>query len=269
MRTSRWPWLTLVDSVQAKRFSSLVAHPIVVNTSLLSSLPLDQPATLPRAKPNDPAWAIFTSGSTGVPKGVVLEHQALCSGVLANGVRHGVTSSTRTFQFSAFTFDVSITDIWTTLAYGGCICMPSEQDRTDGVVAAMNDFAVTFAVLTPTVTSLLDPDSVPASLDTIVFVGEAIKPAAVAPWIGRVKNLFNGYGPAECSIYSVINGPILRAEDAPIIGSNLSNRLWVTNPLDHNSLVPVGAPGELLIEGPALARSYLHDPAKNGQVLCR
>ncbi|KAI0124127.1 hypothetical protein BJ170DRAFT_586137 [Xylariales sp. AK1849] len=255
--------VALVDVTQAKRFKPLVFHPIIVNAGLLDSLQA-QPSTTPalsRASPNNPAWMIFTSGSTGVPKGVVLEHQALCNGILAAGVRFGVTPATRTFQFSAFTFDVSITDVFTTLTYGGCICMPSERDRTDGLTTAMNDFAVTFAVLTPTVTSLLDPETVPASLDTIILVGEAIKPAAVEPWAGHIK-VFNAYGPAECSIYSVINGPILSPEDAPIIGSNVSNRLWVTHPQDHNSLVPIGAPGELLIEGPSLARSYLHDPQK-------
>lgn len=139
--------------------------------------------------------------------------------------------------------------------------MPSEKDRTDGIESIMNDLAVTFAVLTPTVTSLLDFERVPSSLNTIVFVGEAIKPAAVEPWLDRVE-VYNGYGPAECSIYSVINGPILRPEDAPIIGSTVSNRLWVTDPLNHDSLVPIGTPGELLIEGPALARCYLNDDEK-------
>jgi len=256
--------VVLVDIAQAKRFNTLVPHPFIVNPSLLNSLPAPRTPALSRASPSNPAWVIFTSGSTGVPKGVVLEHQALCSGILAAGVRYSVTPSTRNFQFSAFTFDVSITDIFTTLAYGGCVCIPSERDRTDGIASVMNDLAVTFAVLTPTVTSLLNPESVPTSLDTIVFVGEAIKTAAVEPWVGRVK-VFNGYGPAECSIYSVINGPILRPEDAPIIGSPVSNRLWVTDPLDHNFLVPIGTPGELLIEGPALARSYLNDSEKTAK----
>ncbi|KAK5657865.1 hypothetical protein OQA88_2413 [Cercophora sp. LCS_1] len=255
--------VALVDAAQRERFKSLVPRSIVVDSAFLDSLPHPDHGVPPlsRAGPGNPAWVIFTSGSTGVPKGVVLEHRALCHGVLANGLRYGVTPATRNFQFSAFTFDVSITDIFTTWAYGGCVCMPSERDRTDGIEAAMQDFAVTFAVLTPTVTSLLDVAGVPASLDTIVFVGEAIKPAAVEPWLDRIK-CFNGYGPAECSIYSVINGPITRAEDAPIIGSNVSNRLWVVHPSDHNALVPVGTPGELLIDGHSLAREYLHDPTK-------
>lgn len=256
--------IVLVDISQAKRFDALVSHPILVNASLLDLLPAPHMPVLSRASPSSPAWVIFTSGSTGVPKGVVLEHQALCSGILASGVRYGVTTATRNFQFSAFTFDVSITDIFITLVYGGCVCVPSEKDRTDDVESVMNDLAVTFAVLTPTVTSMLDLERVPSSLDTIVFVGEAIKPAAVKPWVDRVK-VFNGYGPAECSIYSVINGPVLRPEDARIIGSTVSNRLWLTDPSDHNSLVPIGTPGELLIEGPALARCYLNDSEKTAE----
>lgn len=255
--------VALVDMAQAQRFSSLVPHSITVDASLLGSLPHlgpDAPA-LSRASPDDPAWIIFTSGSTGAPKGVVLGHRALCHSILAIGMRYGMSPATRSFQFSAFTFDASIAEVFTTLSYGGCVCMPSEKDRTDDIIAAMHDFAITFAMLTPTVASLLNPVGVPTSLDTIVFMGEALLPSTVEPWLSRTK-CFNGYGPTECSIYSVINGPITRPEDAPIIGSRLSNRLWVTDPLDYNSLVPLGAPGELLIEGHSLARGYLHDSVK-------
>ena len=253
--------VVLVDGLQASRFKSMVCHAVVANSSLIASLPVTSALTTPRATPSNPAWVIYTSGSTGVPKGVVLEHQAMCSSIFAHGARYSFGRSTRTLQFSAFTFDVSIQDNMTTLAFGGCVCLPSEADRTDALASTMGDMQVTLATLTPTVTSLLDPQTVPASLDTIIFVGEAVKPDAVKPWIGRCA-VFNGYGPAECSIYSVINGPVLRAQDAPIIGSPVSNRLWIASPLDHNSLVPPGTPGELLIEGPMLAREYLHNLGK-------
>ncbi|KAK7996767.1 hypothetical protein PG989_004807 [Apiospora arundinis] len=255
--------VVIVDPEHEKRFEGLGSRAVVFDAATLESLPRcrDSTKAISRACPDNTAWIIFTSGSTGVPKGVVLEHRSLCHGILALGSRYGLSPATRTFQFSAFTFDASISDIFATLAYGGCVCMPTEEDRTDGLVAAMNDFAITYTMLTPSVVSLLEPKTMPDSLDTIVFIGEPVKPTDVSSWTGHL-NVFNGYGPTECSIISVTNGPISRPEDAPLIGSNVANRLWVTHPEDYNSLVPIGSPGELLIEGPAVARHYLHDPEK-------
>lgn len=255
--------VVIVDPENEKRFESLGARAVIVNAATVESLPKHEGfnKAVSKARPDNTAWVIFTSGSTGVPKGVVLEHRSLCHGILALGSRYGLSPSTRTFQFSAFTFDASISDIFATLIHGGCVCMPTEKDRTDGLVAAMNDFSITYAMLTPSVVSLLEPKTMPDSLETIVFIGEPLKPVDVSPWTSRLK-VFNGYGPTECSIISVTNGPIARPEDAPFIGSNVANRLWVTHPEDYNSLAPIGSPGELIIEGPAVARHYLHNPAK-------
>ena len=47
-----------------------------------------------------------------------------------------------------------------------------------------------------------------------------------------------------------------------MLGAPLSSCFWVVNPKNFNQLVPIGAPGELLIEGPLLARGYLNDETK-------
>jgi hypothetical protein len=41
-----------------------------------------------------------------------------------------------------------------------------------------------------------------------------------------------------------------------MIGRPLKNNFWITDPSDYHCLLPIGAyaPGELLIEGPLLAR---------------
>jgi hypothetical protein len=46
------------------------------------------------------------------------------------------------------------------------------------------------------------------------------------------------------------------------IGYPIGNRLWVSQPSNPNQLCPIGVTGELLIEGPLLARGYLNDHEK-------
>lgn len=46
------------------------------------------------------------------------------------------------------------------------------------------------------------------------------------------------------------------------IGKGNACRLWVVEAADHNTLTPVGCVGELLIEGPNVARGYINEPEK-------
>jgi non-ribosomal peptide synthetase component F len=42
------------------------------------------------------------------------------------------------------------------------------------------------------------------------------------------------------------------------IGRAIVGAIWITNPLNVNELLPIGAVGELIIEGPGVARGYLN-----------
>ncbi|KZL66298.1 non-ribosomal peptide synthetase [Colletotrichum tofieldiae] len=207
-----------------------------------------------KASPDHLAYVIFTSGSTGVPKGVMISHRAASSSIMAHATAFGVDSSSRTLQFSSLTFDACIFEIFTTLSTGGCICMPSESQRVDDLAAAINSLSINTVMLTPSVLALLSPESIP-SLRSIIFIAEQVTDDDIQRWSGQCR-IQNGYGPTECTVVCVVN-PDLR--DGGRIGHAVGCRAWVVETDNVDKLVPIGCPGELLIEGPSLAMGYLND----------
>ncbi|KAG9375627.1 hypothetical protein A1F94_013765 [Pyrenophora tritici-repentis] len=168
---------------------------------------------------HNPAYVLFTSGSTGKPKGVVIEHRAILTSCLGHGKAFNLTSDSRFLQFSSYTFDVSITEIWTTLLVGGCTCVPSESDKKDDLSKAINALDANWAYLTSTVAKLLDQS---ASRDYKILSSEQNLLARQVCCVGQL-----GGGPQR-----------------------------------PHKLAPLGAVGELLVEGPILARGYLNDAEK-------
>ncbi|KAF2149248.1 acetyl-CoA synthetase-like protein [Myriangium duriaei CBS 260.36] len=213
-----------------------------------------------RARPGSPAFVAWTSGSTGNPKGIVLEHKALVSSIIAHGGVMGLRETSRVLQFSAFTFDVSIGEVFATLMHGGCVCVPSEDDRMDNLATTINRFDVNVAVLTPTVVSSIKPEDVPQS-ETLLLAGEKLSKEFVDIWSSQVC-LINGYGPSEAAMCSSANINVKLDSSPSNIGWGLGSLLWVVDPENYDRLAPLGAVGELLIEGPILARGYLNDKVK-------
>lgn len=213
---------------------------------------------LDKSGPGDDALICFTSGSTGRPKGIRLSHSALCSSILNYSSRFGISQQSRIFQFSAYTFDVGIGDMFASLMAGAVLCVPSEQGRLNDINGAINHFQATFLMLTPSMAALLRPDSC-GSLGTIVLIGEPATAELYKTWQGRV-HLFNAWGPAECSILSSFHMVKSQSDDPALIGIPISCRLWLVSPTDSTRLVPVGSVGEILVEGRQVALGYLNDP---------
>ena len=80
----------------------------------------------------------------------------------------GVNPRSRVLQYAAYTFDVSMMDIFTTLIYGGCVCTPSEDDRQDNIIGIMNTMQVNWVLFTPSVANLISPEDVPG-LETLAL----------------------------------------------------------------------------------------------------
>ncbi|KAF2157224.1 acetyl-CoA synthetase-like protein [Myriangium duriaei CBS 260.36] len=253
----------LTDKNHEVRLADLGVQTIAIDSDFLNTLSEDDYPLIVGVSSANAVWIVYTSGSTGTPKGVVIEHAALCTNIKGHSIACGFSPHTRCLQFAAHTFDAVITEVFSTLVNGGVVCIPSEHDRLNNLASTIDKMGVNFALLTSTVAGLLNPARAP-SMKTIVLVGESVKPAVVEAWLPHAKVL-NGYGPSECSIFATCSRPIVNPRDAPVIGFPVSCCAWVTNPDDYNSLRSVGEPGELLVEGPTLARGYLNDWKKTQQ----
>lgn len=247
------------------RFAGVVAKVVDIDQASVLNLPAIRRIEILRAKPSDSCYVIYTSGSTGVPKGVVVEHRAIASSSAAICKGLHMTPTSRVFQFCSFLFDVSIGEILTPLTCGATICMPSEQQRTTDVAAAITSLQADWAFLTPSVACILDgPQAVP-TLKTLVSGGEAMTPEVISKFAFSLK-LCNGYGPTEGTVFAVTNDQVSDQRDATNIGHvTQSGRSWLTDPANPQQLAPLGAIAELCIEGPFLAAGYLNNPEKTAE----
>ncbi|KAL2043784.1 hypothetical protein N7G274_003303 [Stereocaulon virgatum] len=208
--------------------------------------------------PKDPIFVLFTSGSTGQPKGMIHEHRAICTHAVIHGKAMGYDGA-RVLQFAAHTFDVAIIDIFTTLIYGGCICIPSEEDRTSNIVDIIYTMKVDYAILTPSFAGLIEPSDVP-TLKTLAIGGEPLPQDRIQRWAEKVK-LIQIYGPAEVGICLTMD---MQPSTPPeTVGHPLETcSCWLVDPENSDRLVPIGAVGEMIIAGPTLARGYLNDEVR-------
>lgn len=251
-RFSTLPNIRVVSYTEA-----FIASLIGVDTDIDSNLPH---LNLSPPSPASPAFILFSSGTTGRPKGIVVEHNGVCTSTHAFGSAWGVGPGTRVFQFAALIFDVSVSDMLMSLTRGACVCIPSEHERLNDMAGAIRRLRANYASLTPSVASLLRPADVP-ELRTLVLGGEAPTRENVRTW-APCLNLIICYGPAECSITCSGTEPATLSSDPSNVGNALGCRMWIVNPTDHNRLAPVGCVGEILVEGAILARGYLKDAAK-------
>lgn len=216
------------------------------------------PSPLPVVDPSWPLCVVFTSGSTGSPKGALLTHKGFCSAVEHQKPLLGIDENTRLFDFSSYAFDVAWGDAIHTLAAGGCLCIPSAEDRNQDVAGSIQRLKANYLVMTPTLCRILDPQSVPAVRD-LVFLGEPMTNGDADRWPGvSVRNI---YGPAECTVFSTIADIAANQIQPPSIGRGSGLNGWIVDE-DGEELAAVGSIGELWLEGPLVAAGYLNNLEK-------
>lgn len=208
----------------------------------------------------NPLYVVFTSGSTGRPKGVVIEHRSMYASAMAHIQILGLNRHSRVFQFSSYGFDASILEHISTLLAGGCVCIPSEFDRRNNIAKAVAELRANWALLTPSVIRAFSPDDLP-TIERLASGGEAMSQDIIDRWSSRT-HLMNLYGPSECSIVCCICTSVDGGTSPRNIGYGSGGICWILDPDDPEKLLPIGAVGELVIEGPIVGRGYLNNPEK-------
>ncbi|OQE27270.1 hypothetical protein PENSTE_c004G08300 [Penicillium steckii] len=253
----------IIASSRYQETAAALVDKVVVldNQSSLSASEKHDGSLRVRVGPSNLAYVVFTSGSTGKPKGVMVEHRSLCS-TGASMARHSpMDNNMRMFQYASFAFDVSVLDLAVCFMTGGCLCIPSFENRQNRLLESLNEFRANYVALTPTVTRTLQPEKL-TSLKTLKVSGEALTASDIQRW-GAAPGIqfINMYGPAECTINVTVQAPVTLASPALAIGYSMSNSTaWIVDPQNHERLCPVGAVGELVIQGPVVARGYLNRP---------
>ncbi|KAL4892495.1 hypothetical protein BDV59DRAFT_208252 [Aspergillus ambiguus] len=229
--------------------------------SLREGLPPSDWTTEHAGNPSDAAYIMFTSGSTGTPKGAVHMQQGVAGGLLEVAKAFGLGVETRFLQYAAFSFDASICEIFAPLVVGGTVCVPSQQERLEGLQSVMRQLKITDASLTPVIVRQLEPAKTP-HLKHLYIGGEAPSAEIINLWSEQVR-LSNIYGTTETGVWDTINLHLKNGDDPKNIGRGIGTTCWIVDPSNIEKPQPVGVEGELVIQSPYIGRGYLDNDEKN------
>ncbi|KAI5920857.1 hypothetical protein F4810DRAFT_713056 [Camillea tinctor] len=260
--TSRIRWV--VDAVSAEfvlvsdnvrgHIDGLVSKVVIVNdqTVLAMSARTDD-VSLIQTNPFDIACILFTSGGSKGRKAMSYSHGALATACVGQGSTLWINPSSRVMQLSSFSVDIALSEIFTTLVHGGCVCVPSSSERITDFAGAACRMRVNWTYLTPTLSRKIQTDSLP-DLSVVCFRTRQLDNDAYAPWAGKAKVLLV-YGSAEACPLGLA-ATEMTDSNVQSFGNPSSGNFWIVSPEDNNRLMPVGALGELVIGGPTLASGF-------------
>ncbi|MFF4287266.1 amino acid adenylation domain-containing protein [Streptomyces sp. NPDC001633] len=243
---------------------------LLVIEDLLEREPVAGPA-LPAVAADDVAYVIFTSGSTGRPKGVTISHRGAVNTLLAVNERFGVAASDRVLALSELSFDLSVWDLFGTLAAGGTVVFPAQAETKNPAhwVDLVERHGVSVWNSVPQLAGLLvDQGGRLDSLRAFLLSGDwiptglpdrirAVAPDAVVMSLG---------GATEGSIWSIWYeiGQVDPGWSSIPYGVAMPNqRMYVLDAEGEHC--PVGVIGEIHIGGAGVALGYWRDEERTAE----
>jgi amino acid adenylation domain-containing protein len=219
----------------------------------------------------DLAYVIYTSGSTGTPKGVVVDHRGAVNTLLDVNERFAVGPTDRVLAISSLSFDLSVYDIFGTLAAGAAVVIPEPAQARDPAhwLELVDTHRVSVWNSVPALLGLLVEHAevggrLPDSLRLAMLSGDWI-PVTLPDRLRRLLPAVRVHslgGATEASIWS-IHHPIGEVDPAwrsiPYGRALAHQRFHVLD--DAMRPRPTWVPGHLFIGGIGLAQGYWRDEA--------
>ncbi|WP_147041331.1 non-ribosomal peptide synthetase, partial [Skermanella aerolata] len=219
--------------------------------------------------PEQSAYVIYTSGSTGRPKGCVVSHRNVTRLMAATETSFGFDETDVWTLFHSYAFDFSVWEIWGALLFGGrLVVVPYWVSRSPEAFAELLEHErVTVLNQTPSAFRQLIPftSGRTLALRHVVFGGEALEPASLAPWYaahGDAAVLVNMYGITETTVH-VTYRALTEGDAVGGRGSEIGRPLadLQVHLLDGQlEPVPAGVVGEIFVGGGGVARGYRNRP---------
>lgn len=227
--------------------------------SVAASEPAVESTSAPQAlREKNLAYVLFTSGTTGEPKGVQIGSESVTALAEWMAADFALGDAPVFLNQAPFSFDLSMYEVFGTLALGGTAVLASRALTAQGAMflAALARHGVTAWVSTPSFAQqqLLNPqfsqEGLPA-LRSFLFCGEVL-PVALARQLRQrfpAARIINTYGPTEATVattWIVVDDAVLAHHARLPIGH-----------AKRDAEVFVDA-GELCIAGAHVMRGYLN-----------
>ena len=211
-------------------------------------------------KPESLFTLIYTSGSTGVPKGCQLEHRNMVAFCHMHKHTLHLEADSRVGAYASFGFDACLLELWAPLIVGATVYIIPEEIRLD--LIALNDYfeqnGITHTFMTTQVARSFVNDITNHSLKAFATGGEKLADVTPPPYL-----LLNGYGPSESICYVTAFAVKEKLQNIPIGKAVENMHLYIMDAYGHR--LPVGAAGELWVNGPQVGRGYLNRPEKTAE----